>query len=67
VLFWVGVALVIGGISTIEKLQQPDIEACRKNGDCVQISQVGLEFAWTADAYAAVQSWSEATRKRGRG
>ncbi|HYS12901.1 MAG TPA: hypothetical protein VEN28_06295 [Burkholderiaceae bacterium] len=64
VLFWLGVALVIGGTTTIEKLQQPDLEACRKQGDCVQISQVALEFAWTEDAYASVKSWTEATRKR---
>jgi len=64
VLFWLGVALVIGGTTTIEKLQQPDLEAGRKQGDCVQISQVALEFAWTEDAYASVKSWTEATRKR---
>jgi hypothetical protein len=64
VLFWVGVALVIGGISTIEKLQQPDLDACRKDGDCIQLSQAGLEFSWTEDAYAAVKGWSEPTRKR---
>jgi len=64
VLFWLGVALVVGGTTTIEKLQQPDLEACRKQGDCVQISQVALEFAWTEDAYAGVKSWTEATRKR---
>jgi len=64
VLFWLGVALVIGGTSTVDKLQQPDLEACRKQGDCVQISQVGLEFAWTEDAYAGVKSWSEAAHKR---
>jgi hypothetical protein len=64
VLFWLGVALLIGGSSTIEKLQQPDLEACHTQGDCVYISQVGLEFAWTEDAYASVKSWSEPTRKR---
>jgi hypothetical protein len=64
VLFWLGIALMIGGISTVERLRQPDLEACRKGGDCVQISQVRLGFAWTADAYAAVQSWSEPTHKR---
>ncbi|HTT09602.1 MAG TPA: hypothetical protein VMG60_01835 [Burkholderiaceae bacterium] len=64
VLFWLGVVLVIGGISTIETLRQPDLEACRRDGDCIQISQAGLEFAWTEDAYAAVRTWSEPTRKR---
>jgi hypothetical protein len=64
VLFWIGVALVLAGTSTIEKLQQPDLEACRKQSDCVQISLVALEFAWTEDAYAAVKAWTEATRKR---
>lgn len=64
VLFWLGVGLLIGGLSTIEKLLQPDLDACRKDGDCVQISQVGLEFAWTVDAFAAVRSWSEPTHKR---
>jgi hypothetical protein len=64
VLFWLGVALVIGGVSTIEGLQRPDLEACRKQGDCVQISQVGLEFAWTVESYAAVKGWTESTHKR---
>lgn len=64
VLFWLGVALVIGGTTTIDGLQQPDLEACRKQGDCVQVSQFGLEFAWTEDAYAQVKGWTEATRKR---
>jgi hypothetical protein len=64
VLFWLGVALVIGGMSTIEKLQQPDLDACRKSGDCIQLSQAGLEFAWTEESYAAVKAWSESTRKR---
>jgi hypothetical protein len=64
ILFWIGVALVIGGSSTIDKVQQPDLQACRNQGDCVHISQVALEFAWTEDAHAPVKAWSEATRKR---
>ncbi|HUL67387.1 MAG TPA: hypothetical protein VLW55_22525 [Burkholderiaceae bacterium] len=64
VLFWLGIALVIGGLSTIEKLQQPDLDACHKNGECIQLSQAGLEFAWTEESYAAVKAWSESTRKR---
>ena len=63
-LFWLGVALVIGGFATIESLQRPDLDACRKQGDCIQISQVSMEFAWSEDAYASVKSWTEATRKR---
>jgi len=63
-LFWVGVALVIFGVSTIEKLMRPDLDACRKQGDCVQLSQGELEFAWSADAYAAVKEWTAPTRKR---
>jgi len=64
VLFWLGVALVIGGVSTIDKLRQPDLQGCRKDGDCIQVSQASLEFAWTEDAYAAVKGWSEPTHKR---
>jgi hypothetical protein len=64
VLFWIGVALVIGGSSAIDKSQQPDLQACRNQGDCVHISQIALEFAWTEEAYAPVKAWSEATRKR---
>ena len=64
VLFWLGVGLVVGGMSTIERLQQPDLDACRKQGDCVQLSQVGMEFAWTEEAYASVRQWTDSTRKR---
>jgi hypothetical protein len=63
-LFWIGVALVVSGISTIERSQQPDLAACKGSGECVFISQLGLEFKWTADAYAEVSKWSVQTRKR---
>jgi hypothetical protein len=64
VLFWLGVGLLIGGTMTIDGLQRPDLEACRSKGDCVQVSQFDLEFAWSESAYAAVRTWSDSTRKR---
>lgn len=64
VLFWAGVALVIGGLSAIESLQRPDLEACRTKGDCVQISQGAMQFAWSESDYEPVKTWTEATRKR---
>lgn len=63
-LFWAGVVLVILGVSTIESLQRPDLDACRKSGDCVQISQAAMEFAWSESDYEPVKAWTEATRKR---
>jgi hypothetical protein len=63
-LFWAGVVLLILGVSTIDSLQRPDLEACRTKGDCVRISQAAMEFAWSEADYASVKTWSEATRKR---
>jgi hypothetical protein len=64
VLFWGGVVLVVLGSSTIGSLERPDPDACRTNGDCVQVSLVALEFAWSEADYEPVKTWSDATRKR---
>ena len=64
VLFWAGVVLTIMGASTVDRLQRPDLDACRANGDCVQVSLVALQFSWSEADYAALKNWSEATRRR---
>jgi hypothetical protein len=63
-LFWAGVVLVVRGALLIDGLHQADPAACRERGDCVRISQVDLQFAWTEPAFRAATNWTDATRRR---
>jgi hypothetical protein len=63
-LFWLGVALVIAGLWMIDDRQQPNLDACRQQGDCARISQLRLEFAWNEQAFSEAGRWDETTRRR---